>query len=328
MIDLANTPCPVCGETRSDFFNSTTYPEHHYPGQFVLRRCPTCGLLFNSPRLDLKELGELYGKNYYFFLRDDARELNRIVAMVNRTVAELPSDLPKGQCVDIGCGRGYFPAVLRELGYDAHGIEIADEAAAEARQKFGLDVFTGTVEQYAASDSHKTFPLVTAIDVIEHVPEPRDFVAACAKILQSGGRLIVDTPNGGAANITSKGLSWKGFNPFHVYLFTIENLSKLLEQNGLIVETSFSYGNAAEGTDLRDTTIATLKNVGLLGPMVSGYFAMKKMTMGGGGPTKELVSQAAEQARKSSKYSVTPDASDTLAANHSGDNILIIARKA
>jgi 2-polyprenyl-3-methyl-5-hydroxy-6-metoxy-1,4-benzoquinol methylase len=327
MIDLTTQPCPVCGQVRSELVHETTYPEHHYPGTFTLRRCLGCGLLFNSPRLDLKELGELYGSNYYFFLRKDRREFDRIVAMYQRTIGLIDrAQLPLKRCIDIGTGRGYFPAVLRELGWQVSGIEISDDASQYARAKFGLDVFTGTVEEYADSSHARQFPVVTAIDVIEHVPSPQAFVTAAAKTVAPGGRLIIDTPNAAARNIHNKGIAWKGFNPFHIYLFTIENLTQLLAKHGMSVERSFSYGNSPTAPDPRDNLVRTLKKYQMLAPAVSVYFGVKKLTISSGDPQPH-VERAASRIRSEPSYTSSSDFTGPLAQSRTGDNIVVIARK-
>src|SRR5215203_1766855 len=256
MISLNNEPCCVCGETRSQLLQEATYPEHGYPGSFCLRRCDKCALLFNSPRLDDHELAQLYGNNYYFFNRPDAAELNRIPPMYARTVALVGAEFEDNDrsSLDIGSGRGYLPAVLKRLGWDAHGVEISRDAADYARTRFGLEtIFTGTIEQFAA-ESEMEFPLVTAIDVIEHVPSPASFAQALSKVVRPGGLAIIDTPNAAAYNIRVDGVAWKGFNPFHIYLFTITNLRQLLEGNGFKVEQAFSYGNAPSDRDGKPLT--------------------------------------------------------------------------
>jgi SAM-dependent methyltransferase len=333
MIDLSSQPCPVCGQTSSRVLHETTYPEHGYPGPFVVRRCDGCGLLFNSPRLDLDALGDLYGRNYYFFQREDSRELNRIVTMHQRTIGLLEGQTIERRCIDIGCGRGYFPAVLKHLGWQAGGIEISPDAAQYARGTFSLDVFTGTVEQYAASPDAKQFPLVTAIDVIEHVPSPDDFVAAAARVVAPHGQIIIDTPNAAAHNIAVKGVRWKGFNPFHIYLFTIDNLTTLLSRHGLRVERSFSYGNTPldqhepMAMKLRDTLIHGLKAVGLLKPVVGLYFGMKKLTAPPSDPGPHIAA-AVSRIQTDLPYTGTPDSTAPLATEKTGDNIVVVARKA
>jgi 2-polyprenyl-3-methyl-5-hydroxy-6-metoxy-1,4-benzoquinol methylase len=326
MISLDNQPCPVCGNTSSQILHRTRYPEHHYPAEFILRRCDGCGLLFNSPRLDNAELAELYGKNYYFFLRKDSRELDRIASMYLRTIRLIENELPEKRCIDIGSGRGYFPAVLKQLGFNASGIEISPQASQYARTKFALHVFTGTVEQYADSRDAKQFPLVTAIDVIEHVPAPDAFVSACAKIVAPGGRLILDTPNAAAANIASQGVSWKGFNPFHIYLFSIANLTTLLERHGLRVEQSFSYGNTPQPLSPRDHVISNIKKFGLARPAAAGYFAAKKLSTINSSPEPHITGAIA-RIKSESSYLNSADHAGPLASSQSGDNIVVIARK-
>lgn len=333
MISLTDEPCCICGETKSVLVQEATYPEHGYPGSFILRRCAGCGLLFNSPRLDNAELGQLYGKNYYFFNRPDSTELSRIVPMYERTVALVKDEVLDKVTLDIGCGRGFFPAVLRGLGWKASGVEISTDAANYARKTFSLEVFTGTVEQYAGNSSAKKFPLVTAIDVIEHVPSPQSFIAALAKVVDENGLLILDTPNAAAYNINIDGPGWQGFNPFHIYLFTIPNLRRLLQQHGFVVEQSFSYNNAPHDAEswpivrkLRQAIIDSARTVGVLKPLAKLYFNLKTLAAPKG-EVHGYLNNAVERSRSSPNYLETPDAEATLAAEAAGDNIVVIARK-
>jgi 2-polyprenyl-3-methyl-5-hydroxy-6-metoxy-1,4-benzoquinol methylase len=334
MISLSNEPCAVCGQTRSLLVQEATYPEHGYPGSFCLRRCTNCGLLFNSPRLDDKELKQLYGRNYYFFNRPDVREIARVVPMYARTVALVADDVREKTMLDIGCGRGYFPALLKKLGWDAHGVEISADAAKHARRLFGLEqVFTGTIERYAASEQFRTFPLVTAIDVIEHVPSPVSFVETLARVVEPGGLLIIDTPNAAAYNIAIDGPNWQGFNPFHIYLFTIPNLRTLLEAHGFVVERSFSYNNLPADHDRRPLSsrvrmklIETARALRLIRPAASLYFKIRNV-LARHGDVNVALDQAVKRARSEPSYLKTPDAEDMLARDATGDNIVVIARK-
>jgi 2-polyprenyl-3-methyl-5-hydroxy-6-metoxy-1,4-benzoquinol methylase len=335
MISLNNEPCCVCSQTRSLLVQETTYPEHGYPGSFCLRKCSTCGLLFNSPRLDNHELAQLYGKNYYFFNRSDATELARIPAMYARSVALVADEFKNGdrRSLDIGSGRGYFPAVLKRAGWDANGVEISQEAANYARKRFGLEtIFTGTIEQFA-DESESQFPLVTAIDVIEHVPSPASFVHAISRVVRPGGLAIIDTPNAAAYNITVEGIGWKGFNPFHIYLFAISNLRQLLEANGFKVEQSFSYNNSPADNEhrpikdrLRARAIETARSLGVIGPVARTYFKMKSMKKQQP-DVQPALAAAVKQIETAPIYTKTSDAEEPLAREAAGDNIVVIARK-
>jgi 2-polyprenyl-3-methyl-5-hydroxy-6-metoxy-1,4-benzoquinol methylase len=329
MIDLERQPCAACGQAaRSDLLWTTTWPEHRYPGTFAMRRCASCGLLFNSPRLDDEQLGALYGRNYYFFNRSDARELARVVPMYQRTVALVANQVADKRALDVGTGRGYLPAVMKQLGWDARGVEISPDAAEYARRRFGLDVYTGTIEQYAVSSRKRTVPLVTAIDVIEHVPSPRAFVEAIAQVVEPGGRVVVDTPNGAARNIESQRLEWPGFNPFHIYLFNVSNLSKLLERSGFVVERAFSYHNALRRSSVSDVLRRGLKRVGLAGPAARAFFRMKGTGASSNGSSQAHVESAAEVIRSTPTWDESADATAPLVKDSAGDNIVVIARRA
>ena len=62
-----NTPCFICGASESGIVFTRKYPEFDYPGNFEIRRCQNCHLLYNSPRLIESEITKLYDNNYYFF---------------------------------------------------------------------------------------------------------------------------------------------------------------------------------------------------------------------------------------------------------------------
>jgi SAM-dependent methyltransferase len=322
------------------------FPEQGYAGPFVLRRCDGCGVLFNSPRLDDQGLSRLYGSNYYFFDRTDAYALRKTVPMFARTVA-LTGALagatardgqgPK-RVLDIGCGRGYFPALLRALGHQVSGVELSAEAADYARRQFGLDIFTGTIEQFAnqrragAAGTPSGFDLVTAIDVIEHVPDPGAFIAAAAEVLEPGGQLIIDTPNADAANIGSLRDEWPGFNPFHIYLFTPASLGLAAERAGLSAQRVSSYRNRRQRGGIYSVagieawTRRQLKRLGLIRPAARTFFAIRRALMPKT-PAAEALGRAAAQAAAAPPFDATPDATAPLAARLAGDNLLLIARK-
>ena len=332
MISLNNQPCCICGNAESELAWETTYPEHGYPGSFSLRSCLGCGLLFNSPRLDHDELAQLYGRSYYFFNRPDSPEFDRAVPMYRRSVALVADQITEKRTLDVGGGRGYLPALLKKLGWDAHAVEISPDASAYARNKFSLNVFTGTIEQYSTSQQKQLFPLVTAIDVIEHVPDPAAFIAAAAAVLEPGGRLIVDTPNGGAKNIQMEGIFWKGFNPFHIYLFNPDNLATLLKAYGLTVEKTFTYGNISADRAPKPMlafvgAVARRRlPAAVLRPGAKAYFALRRLA-GTNGKTEDNLTRAAAAAGVPGTYLDSPDATESLAQSLAGDNMILIAQK-
>ena len=80
--------------------------------------------------------------------------------------------------LDVGCGAGLAAEALAGLGHDVLGLDAAGEAIAAARahadgRGLPLAYRAGTAESLAAEGLR--FPVVTALEVIEHVADPAAF---------------------------------------------------------------------------------------------------------------------------------------------------------
>jgi 2-polyprenyl-6-hydroxyphenyl methylase/3-demethylubiquinone-9 3-methyltransferase len=96
---------------------------------------------------------------------------------------------------DMGCGAGLLAEPLARLGADVTGIDAAPEAVAAARlhaegQGLDIDYRVGSVDALAGP-----YDLITSLEVIEHVSDPRGFVGGLAGALGPDGLLILSTPN-------------------------------------------------------------------------------------------------------------------------------------
>jgi ubiquinone/menaquinone biosynthesis C-methylase UbiE len=127
--------------------------------------------------------------------------------------------------LDVGCNTGYgtmrfTPVARRVVGVDVspRAIEAARQRAADGRAEFvvssGFDLPFGDAE----------FDLVTSFQVLEHVPDPRAFLADLARVTRPGGQIILATPN--AATRLYPGMT--PWNRFHVHEYVAEELRALL----------------------------------------------------------------------------------------------------
>jgi len=337
MMREVNCPCFLCGSERSHILFETTYPYFNYPGIFRMNRCECCGLLFNSPRLADNELYKLYGEQYYFFQRREADEFRRVADIYLRTIAVIPDGISGKNAVEIGSAKGYFLALLKHLGWDVFGIEISEKAAQHAISRFGIPTFHGLIGEYAKTADRKSFPVVFAIDVIEHIPQPMDFLLNTDKTVGDNGLLIIDTPNGNAQNIATRSYQWQGFNPFHIFLFTENNLASMLTKLGYSLEKVFSYGNKREHKQqddrqgiqnvVRSLGRSVSKKVGLFNRVQHIYNGLGEVLQKHDADPRMNLRNAARYIDCHHSYFTSEDAGHELAEGNRGDNLVVIARK-
>lgn len=125
--------------------------------------------------------------------------------------------------LDVGCGGGDFLATVEHSIADRVGLETSDYGLNRARH-LGVDVRQETVEEHASKAQR--YDVVTAFQVLEHVPEVRRFCDACLELLADGGLFIVAVPNNDGF------LDWfpeliSNMPPHHVGLWRKSSLAKL-----------------------------------------------------------------------------------------------------
>ena len=97
--------------------------------------------------------------------------------------------------LDVGCSGGLLSEALARAGAVVTGVDVSGEAVAVARRHaagsgLAIDYRAGTLQ---AVVDERGFDVVCALEVVEHVESPTDFLAACVERLRPGGLLFVST---------------------------------------------------------------------------------------------------------------------------------------
>jgi 2-polyprenyl-6-hydroxyphenyl methylase / 3-demethylubiquinone-9 3-methyltransferase len=102
------------------------------------------------------------------------------------------------EVIDIGCGGGILSEPLTRLGAKVTGIDPVEESAGVARahaQTAGLSItyLNATAEDLAREG--RTFDVIVASEVVEHVADLGSFLATCRSLAKPGGLLLLSTLN-------------------------------------------------------------------------------------------------------------------------------------
>lgn len=197
-------------------------------------RCVGCGLVFANPQPSEAELEANYGPEY--FERNADKFLRfplppEVELRFSRYLAELRAVCPAGHVLDVGCGTGRFLWVARAAGYEVQGIELSPFASALGREKLGLAIHTGRLEEL---EEERRFEALTMWDFLEHTSDPLTTLRAARRKLAEGGHLLMTVPHVGSWWARCMGRRWVGFDKAseHLFYFTRGSLRRLLERAG------------------------------------------------------------------------------------------------
>jgi 2-polyprenyl-6-hydroxyphenyl methylase/3-demethylubiquinone-9 3-methyltransferase len=101
--------------------------------------------------------------------------------------------------IDIGCGGGILSESIAKCGADTTGIDLSSKALKVAKLH-ALETQTSIQYELISAEemaikNPATFDIVTCMEMLEHVPDPRSVVQAAAKMAKPGGILFFSTLN-------------------------------------------------------------------------------------------------------------------------------------
>lgn len=136
--------------------------------------------------------------------------------------------------VEIGCGRGEYLALMRQMGWDVLGIEHLGSSVDYAK-KLGLRVEQAYLENAETRLNGAPFDAVVIFNFLEHIPDINGFLSAARANLTQDGMGLIEVPN--FDMIVRESLSTE-FIADHLYYFSESTLRRTLEINGFDVVES------------------------------------------------------------------------------------------
>ncbi len=149
---------------------------------------------------------------------------------------------PKGKLLDVGCAQGLILDQAMEDGYATFGVEPSSRNAEIAAQK-GHVVFNGWLEEFVTNNSDERFDVITCLDVIEHIRDPKTFLLHAVSLMSEDGVIVISTPN--YSGVVAKVLGVRDpymTPPEHLTFLTTSGLKCLASECGLRIEEFMTFG--------------------------------------------------------------------------------------
>lgn len=125
--------------------------------------------------------------------------LHRVNPLRIKFIKRCSISLDKKQVLDVGCGGGILSEAMAKEGALVTGLDLSEGvinvARAHAKEtNYDINYVCQPVEDY--TKAHKeTFDVVTALEMLEHVPDPKAVISACYQALKPGGIAFFSTLN-------------------------------------------------------------------------------------------------------------------------------------
>ena len=246
---------------------------HRLP-PFGVVRCPSCALVFISPRLRPEALQRLYDDVGYFEggVYGDAaqqpRRLDPAMALQRTWTAGRLALLDRvrgraagGRLLEVGAGYGHFLDAARAAGWDTRGVELSRTGARHAVEALGLDVFCG---QLAAAPLTPGFEVLCAWDTVEHVPDPLDFWRTARSLVADDGVVLFSTPYVSSLPARLLGTRWWTLKPAeHIWHFTPRTHAMVLARAGFALSRVVRSPLAASNAGRLDSLVGVARPIPL-----------------------------------------------------------------
>lgn len=181
--------CPLCNISESTLIDSEN-------GLGIVK-CMQCDLLYTSPRVKNPHNNYFGDKDLFYSeasLIFKGEKKHHRDCNYEYELRKIKKIKRSGKLLDIGTDMGFFLRKAREFGYEVEGLEPSPSLAEIARDSWNLTIHNSFLENAKLPENY--FDIITLIDVLEHIPNPKEFLGKCHKLLRNNGIIVIKVPNG------------------------------------------------------------------------------------------------------------------------------------
>lgn len=252
--------CPFCGSDDS-FVLERFGPQHRY----TYVRCKSCRLTYQNPRprYDQEFVDTAYSVyetsvSEFWDGEKPTKHGRFLFARMHEILSEVEEILGRrGTLLDIGCHAGYFSKVAKDRGWDVTAVDISPVLVDLAQREFGLQAVCG---DWTRMEFATRFDAIYCSHVIEHIPNPGDWMRRLRENLKADGLLCIEVPNMNSLDRVLKRLMkraglrkdkwalWR--TPDHLYEPCARSMVPFMERFGFELVRSYRYSRGRLGRGL------------------------------------------------------------------------------
>jgi 2-polyprenyl-3-methyl-5-hydroxy-6-metoxy-1,4-benzoquinol methylase len=187
-------PCPFCGSTKYK-----SYQKFGSRMQYRSVLCKNCKLVYLSPRpkYDQHFIDAAYASYYQYAvnlqMNDETIVKHSSVQLFRMELNYIEHfDKMKTAVLDIGSGMGTFLYAAKPFYKEAVGLDVSEKMAKYVEQQVGIKVFVCQLEDF---EYPTKFSLIHMSHVLEHVPNPVEWLQKSKSLLEKNGILVINIPH-------------------------------------------------------------------------------------------------------------------------------------
>jgi len=191
---------------------------------FYIFLCNNCQTLYTQSVEDLN-VAENYDDYYH---QGNLTVPDFVNVRLNEIAKSFESYRQNNRLLDVGCGAGLLLEASLKNKWQAEGLEVSSSSVDSLRKR-GIKVFHGILSEAQFPADH--FDVVTAVEMLEHIPNPAEVIVEIHRILRPGGLFWATTPHGRGASARLLGQKWSCVTPpEHLHLFSVKGLQKIIKE--------------------------------------------------------------------------------------------------
>lgn len=230
--------CPLCKSNNIKLFQEGTInpqnltsdnfkiTDNAYGSLWTFYKCNKCNFVFSNPYIPKKDIIEFYSNLKDTEYTDEAGgRAKNFYSILKRLEKFNKTDK---SILDIGSASGIFLYIAKKLGYETTGIEPSEYLVSEAKEKFDISLFNGTIENFKTD---KKFSVITLLDIIEHLVDADKFIKELDKYIIDEGLLVIVTPDISSLTARIFKQKWWHYRIAHINFFNLKSIEYLLHKN-------------------------------------------------------------------------------------------------